>query len=153
MLFQRGPVTLCLLLALAVVGQHAAPPLAGPDSGCFGDFRYRFESADEGGFDANADASNLLSRLGCRVTLSEHLELMAEGSNVRALGPARYNPVGDPERSRFPVVADPEDNRLARHRLRDVPFSGCDQTPGAAELEPGLMNANDDQGQTSRRKT
>jgi hypothetical protein len=109
-----------MLFALGLFGAELRPVQAEVEleSGCFGDFRYRFEWVDEDGFDDHARASTLLSRLACRADFGERLEIMAEASNVLAIGSDRYNPVGDPSRARFPVVADPEDTRLARFAFR-----------------------------------
>jgi hypothetical protein len=105
------------------------------DSGCFGDFRYRFEWVDEDGFDNNARASTLLTRLACRAALGDHVEVMAEGSSVLALGPERYNPVGDPSRAGFPVVADPEESRLARFSLRWLVREGVELGAGRHRIK------------------
>jgi hypothetical protein len=107
--------------------------VSSPD--CSGDFRYRFEWVDEAGFDRNARASTLLSRLTCRAALGERFEVMVEGSNVLTVGSDRYNPVGDPDRNRFPVVADPEDTRLARFSLRWMMAEGVDLSIGRHRIK------------------
>jgi len=107
----------------------------GSESDCFGEFRYRFEWVDEEAFDVNARASTLLSRLGCRVSVGQRWELMAEGSSVLALGSDRYDPVGDPDRNRFPVVADPEDTRLARFSLRWLIAEGIALSAGRHRIK------------------
>lgn len=134
---RAGRITCLLLAALAVAGADLGPVRASvaSESDCFGEFRYRFEWVDEEGFDVNARASTLLSRLGCRVSVGQRWELMAEGSSVLALGSDRYNPVGDLDRTRFPVVADPEDTRLARFSLRWLIAEGIDLSAGRHRIK------------------
>jgi hypothetical protein len=120
-------------IAAGDVSAIEAARSSSPD--CLGDFRYRFEWVDEDGFDRNARASTLLSRLTCRAGLGERFDVLVEGSNVLALGSDHYNPVGDPDRSRFPVVADPEDTRLARFSLRWLIAEGVDLSAGRHRIK------------------
>lgn len=85
-------------------------------AGGFADARYRLEWVDEQDFDENATASTLRTRLGYLTPRHNGFELMAELSNVVAIGADDYNAGAGatPNRTDFPVVADPEDTRLSR---------------------------------------
>ncbi|WP_116364564.1 alginate export family protein [Parahaliea mediterranea] len=71
------------------------------------DLRYRFEHVDQDGFDHNADASTLRTRIGFTTAAWKGLSLMAEVDNVTAIGAEDYNSTENGE-TQFPVVADPE---------------------------------------------
>ncbi|MBY6204983.1 alginate export family protein [Halomonas denitrificans] len=98
------------VLVLATGGTRA------DEAGWFADARYRFEWVDEQSFDEDATASTLRSRLAYRTPRHNGFELLAELSNIVAIGADDYNAGAGatPNRTRFPVVADPEDTRLAR---------------------------------------
>ncbi len=80
------------------------------------DFRYRAEAVDQEGFDRNALASTLRSRLTVTMTPAATWSWVLELDDVRALGAERYNSTSN-GRSRYPVVADPEGTDLNRAAL------------------------------------
>ncbi len=100
---------LCVMLLISA----AFPALA--ESFIWGmDFRYRLELVDEQGFDENAYASTLRTRLHLQSPRRSGFQFFVEGANVLALGLDDYNAGfgSTPDRIRFPVIADPEDTRL-----------------------------------------
>lgn len=101
----------CAIGGLAIVMDDATAQ----DHGWFADARYRLETVEEQGFAEDATASTLRSRIGYRTPVHRGFELMAEVSNVSAIGADDYNAGAGatPDRTEFPVVADPEDTRLA----------------------------------------
>jgi len=70
------------------------------------DFRYRYEFVDQDGFDNNARASTLRSRLSYTSAPLRGVSFMTEFDNVSSIGSERYNSTvnGNTE---YPVVADP----------------------------------------------
>lgn len=70
------------------------------------DFRYRYEFVDQEGFDEDAGASTLRSRLSYTSATLNGVSFMAEVDNVSAIGAEKYNSTvnGNTE---YPVVADP----------------------------------------------
>ena len=72
------------------------------------DFRYRYEQVDQQGFDVDAYASTLRTRLNYTTADWQGLTAMLEAANVVALGQySLYNSTTNGATSR-PVVADPE---------------------------------------------
>ena len=72
------------------------------------DFRYRYEQVDQQGFDVDAYASTLRTRLNYTTAEWQGLTAMLEAANVVALGQySLYNSTTNGATSR-PVVADPE---------------------------------------------
>jgi hypothetical protein len=73
-------------------------------------FRYRFEFVDDDAFSENAEASTLRSRLTLTSGEVAEFQLMVELDDVRELIWDDFNAGGGntPNRSRFPIVADPE---------------------------------------------
>jgi hypothetical protein len=78
------------------------------------DLRHRFEFVDEDGFAENAEASTLRTRLNFRSGEWNGLDFFVEFSDVREIGLDDFNAGAGatPNRTRFPVVADPEDTRV-----------------------------------------
>jgi len=106
----RTPVFLCCLLGLITA---ISPAVA--DESIWGlDFRYRLEFVDEQGFDQNAYASTLRTRLRMKSHRWNGFQAFMEGAQVSAIGLDDYNAGAGstPDRTQFPVVADPEDTRL-----------------------------------------
>ncbi len=70
------------------------------------DFRYRYEIVDQEGFDEDAGASTLRSRLSFTSATLNGVSFMAEVDNVSSIGDEKYNSTvnGNTE---YPVVADP----------------------------------------------
>ncbi len=85
-------------------------------SGEFGlDLRYRFEYVDQTGFDAEAKASTLRTRLNYLTKDWQGWRLFVEADNVTELGPDDFNSgagTSGPDRARFPVVADPDGTEI-----------------------------------------
>ncbi|NKI35365.1 alginate export family protein [Wenzhouxiangella sp. XN79A] len=127
--------TISTLALVALLG--GAPVNGFSESGWFADARYRYEWVDESSFDDNARASTLRSRLGYRTADRPGVQFLAEGSNVVALGADEYNAGAGatPGRDEFPVVADPEDTRLARAWVGWRWDSGLDLRAGRQRIE------------------
>jgi hypothetical protein len=72
-------------------------------------FRYRFESVDQEGFDQDAQASTLRTRLGYESAAFHHWTGLVEFSGVSAL-PGGYGDYDDTINGKtdYPVIADPE---------------------------------------------
>lgn len=89
-----------------------ADALADGDVGL--DFRHRIELVDEDGFSDDAEASTLRTRLNYRSGQWNGLDFFVEFSDVREIGLDDFNAGAGatPDRTRFPVVADPEDTRV-----------------------------------------
>ena len=107
------PAALLAVASFGAIAQESTDnPLAGGDVGL--DLRYRFEFVDEDGFDEDAEASTLRTRLNFRSGVWNGFEFMVEFADVRTIGPDDYNAGAGatPARTRFPVVADPEDTRV-----------------------------------------
>ena len=103
------------VLAADAPAGTAPPPPAPPDpvtaitSGqAHLDFRYRYEQVDQQGFDVDAYASTLRTRLNYTTAEWQGLTAMLEAANVVVLGQYDlYNSTTNGATSR-PVVADPE---------------------------------------------
>lgn len=108
---------LATALALGLCGPPAAAAdvseaLARGEVGL--DFRHRIELVDEDGFSEDAEASTLRTRLNYRSGQWNGLDFFVEFSDVREIGLDDFNAGAGatPDRTRFPVVADPEDTRV-----------------------------------------
>lgn len=90
------------------------------------DLRYRLELVDEDGFDEDAEASTLRTRLNYRTGTWRGLNAFVEFSDVREVGLDDFNAGAGstPDRTRFPVVADPEDTRVNQAWLGFAPADG-----------------------------
>ncbi len=71
------------------------------------DFRYRFEYVDQEGFDKNAAASTLRSRLTYSSAAYNGFSMLMEFDDVTSIGDDNYNSTANGN-TKYPVVADPE---------------------------------------------
>ncbi|WP_279243670.1 alginate export family protein [Candidatus Litorirhabdus singularis] len=71
------------------------------------DFRYRFEFVNQDGFDKDAEASTLRSRLTLESAEVSGISLLMEFDNVTSIGGDDYNSTENGN-TQYPVVADPE---------------------------------------------
>ena len=86
------------------------------------DLRLRSESVQQGGFAADAGALTLRARLGFETGKVMNTQLLAEGSLLLPLN-ARYNDTVN-GRSRYPIVADPENYALNRLQFTNTSIPG-----------------------------
>jgi len=70
------------------------------------DFRYRYEFVEQDGFDENAGASTLRSRLSFTSAPLHGVSFMTEFDNVSSIGSENYNSTVNGH-TEYPVVADP----------------------------------------------
>ncbi len=75
------------------------------------DFRYRFEYVDEDGFDDEAEASTIRSRLTLESGKIGGFSVLLEADDVTSVGPNDYNSTEN-GKTEYPVVADPEGTEL-----------------------------------------
>jgi hypothetical protein len=75
------------------------------------DFRYRYETVDEGGFDKNAEGGTLRSRLTLTTAVLAGFSGQIEADNVSNVGPDDYNSTEN-GKTEYPVIADPEGTGL-----------------------------------------
>jgi len=107
-----GRVLACLLAcAVTLPAQAGALIDALIDGRVVADLRYRYERVDQDGFDRNARASTLRSRIGYETAPLAGFHAFVEFENVLAIGPERFNDVVS-GRAGFPVVPDPEATEL-----------------------------------------
>ena len=71
------------------------------------DFRYRYENVDQDGFDDDAEASTLRSRLTLETGNFSGFSALLEFDDVTAIGPDDYNSTSN-GKIEFPIIADPE---------------------------------------------
>lgn len=111
-LYPAAAALAAVLSAGVASAESVADALAAGEFGL--DFRHRFEFVDEDGFDENAEASTLRTRLNFRSGRWNGLDSFIEFSDVREVGLDDFNAGAGatPGRTRFPVVADPEDTRV-----------------------------------------
>lgn len=103
------------LLALLMIGSAAQADSSGFDSlskmvtdgSAKVDLRYRFEGVDQDGFDDDAEASTLRSRLTLTSAALHGFNAQLEFDDVTSVGVSDYNSTTNGE-TRYPVVADPE---------------------------------------------
>ncbi|MCX7552441.1 alginate export family protein [Marinicella sp. S1101] len=72
-------------------------------------FRYRLEHVDQDGFDRNANASTLLTRLDYKTATYKGFNFFIEADNVMEVFGDNYNAAAGntPNNGQYPVVADP----------------------------------------------
>jgi len=101
------------------------------------DFRYRIEQVDEDGFAEDAEASTLRTRLNLETGRWRGVGAFVEFSDVREIGLDDFNAGAGatPDRSRFPVVADPEDTRLNQAWLGYSPAGGLELRAGRQRIK------------------
>lgn len=78
------------------------------------DFRYRYEFVEDDGFDKDANASTLRTRLGFQSGVWRGWDFNIEANDVRHVLTNNFNAGGGttPDRTDYPVVADPKGTRL-----------------------------------------
>ncbi len=98
-------------------------------------FRYRFEGVDQDGFDEDAEAALLRSRL--TLSSAEYLGFSAllEMDDVTSIGPNDYNSTENGQ-TEYPVVADPEGTDLNQAWVR-YRFSEGTGTVGRQRINHG----------------
>ena len=80
------------------------------------DARYRYEYVDQDGLPENANAHTIRTRLGYETGKYYGFSALLEFENIAGLGDERYNDTIN-GRTRYPVVADPEDTAVNRLQL------------------------------------
>ncbi len=77
-------------------------------------FRYRYEFVDQTGFDDNAHASTLRTRLNYETAAWHGTTFFIEADNVSEILADDFNNAvtSDPDRLKYPVVADPEGTEI-----------------------------------------
>lgn len=118
-----GAVALSLAFGAAVSADAPAQAPATPASALTGgkaqlDFRYRLETVDQAGFDRDATASTLRSRLNYQSGDWRGLSTFVEADNVAVIGDDEgYNSTTNGVSDR-PVVADPEGTEVNQAYLQ-----------------------------------
>lgn len=110
MAFKRAFSIGLLLLAMHAIAQASDSLISAVIDGEVSlGFRYRFEFVDQDGFDRNAEASTLRSRLNFETQQWHGLKFFIEVDNIAELIADNFNSgsgSSSPERNIFPVVAD-----------------------------------------------
>ena len=77
-------------------------------------FRYRFETVDQDGFDKDANASTLRTRLNYKTKDYKGFTFFVEADNVTQVFEDNYNAGAgnSPSMTQYPVVADPEGTEI-----------------------------------------
>ncbi|MDZ7784378.1 MAG: alginate export family protein [Halioglobus sp.] len=101
------------------------------------DFRYRTEFVEEDGFEEEAWASTLRTRLNLETGQYRGLQAFVEFSDVREIGINDFNAGAGatPDRTEFPVVADAEDTRLNQAWLGFSPHDALDVRAGRQRIK------------------
>lgn len=102
---------LSALVATPVIAEEAQESGGQLENAKFGlDFRYRLEYVDQENFDEDAIASTLRTRLNLKSGEKTGFGFFAEGDYVAVIGWDEYNAgAGNtPDRTQYPVVADPD---------------------------------------------
>jgi hypothetical protein len=81
------------------------------------DFRYRYEFVDQEGFDKDAKASTLRSRLTLASAKLNGFSVLMEADDLRSVGSDDYNSTENGN-TQYPVVADPEGTDLNQAWIR-----------------------------------
>lgn len=125
-----GPVAVAALLVAAALGP--APALAqGIAVKPIADARLRYEYVDQQGFGRNAGAVTARIRAGAEFS-SGDWSLLAEGEATAALS-ERYDS-GLNGKTRYPLVADPENVELNRFQLQYRGIAGTTVTAGRQRI-------------------
>ena len=98
-------------------------------------FRYRFESVDQDGFDEDAEASLLRSRLTLTSGRYKGFSAQLEVDDVTAIGPDDYNSTEN-GKGEYPVIADPEGTDLNQVWVK-YSFDSGDATVGRQRIVQG----------------
>lgn len=103
------------LVAMALLSTGMSTSAMAEETGFFDgsktnfNLRYRLETVDQDGFDKNAMASTLKSRMTWKSGNVNGFQVTAEFDNVLELGPDNYNDAsGVNPKTAYPVVADPK---------------------------------------------
>jgi len=81
------------------------------------DFRYRYEGVDQDGFDDDAEASTMRTRVTLESGKLWGLTGLIEADNVTSIGSSDYNSTEN-GKTKYPVVADPEGTEINQIWLR-----------------------------------
>jgi len=84
------------------------------------DFRYRYEHVDEDGFDENANASTLRSRMTFLSAVYRGLSFLTEFNNVSYIGDDDFNSTEN-GKTQYPVVPDPKGTEVNQAWLKYAP--------------------------------
>ena len=103
------------LVAMALLSTGMSTATVAEETGFFDgsktnfNLRYRLETVDQEGFDKNAMASTLKSRMTWKSGNVNGFQVTAEFDNVLELGPDNYNDAsGVNPKTEYPVIADPK---------------------------------------------
>ncbi|NWG70762.1 MAG: alginate export family protein [Parvularculaceae bacterium] len=118
--------------ARAGAAQDAAQAPTPLDAQLFGDIRFRYEHARDGGRPLDASAATLRLRAGLEVSLEDGLTGLAEFEGAEAFVDAYDDLIGPPENRA--VVADPAFAELNRLYVRMSPLKGASITVGRQYL-------------------
>ncbi|MCB1678003.1 MAG: alginate export family protein [Halioglobus sp.] len=99
------------------------------------DFRYRYENVDQDGFDDDADASTLRSRLTLETAPLNGFTALLEVDDVSSIGVDDYNSTEN-GKGEYPVVADPEGTDVNQAWLKYT-GTGFDGTYGRQRILHG----------------
>jgi len=99
--------------------------------------RYRFELVDQDNFERDAEASTLRTRLNYRTGEWRGLSAFVEFEDVSEIGPDDFNAgAGNtPDRTAFPVVADPSSTELNQAYLDIAPAAGVRLRGGRQQIK------------------
>ncbi|MDX1627025.1 MAG: alginate export family protein [Wenzhouxiangellaceae bacterium] len=124
-------------LAAALLAMPASADAGEIDLDVGVDFRARIELVEEEGFDEDAEAATLRTRLHLDAPIGSRWRGFLEFSDVREIGLDDYNAGAGatPDRSRFPVVADPEDTRVNQAWLQFSPADGLRLRAGRQRIK------------------
>lgn len=100
------------------------------------DLRYRFEGVDQDGFDDDAEASLLRSRLSFVSGEVDGFHVKIEADNVTSIGTSEYNSTEN-GKARYPVVADPEGTEINQAYLAYKGEGGLDVRGGRQRILHG----------------
>jgi len=96
-------------------------------------FRARYELVEQGGFDSNANASTLRTRLTYSSADFRNFSLLLEMDDLRPIGSDRFNSTRNGNTDR-PVVADPKGTDLNQARIRYTGFEDTQITFGRQRI-------------------
>ncbi|GAB5451281.1 MAG: alginate export family protein [Halioglobus sp.] len=116
-------ISLATLMATATLPALGEPEVADDFAGMFNkgsaalNFRYRYEYVDQDGFDKEAKASTLRSRLTFSSAVYNGVSFLLEFDDVSTVGSDDYNSTNNGNTD-FPVVADPEGTEINQVYLK-----------------------------------
>jgi hypothetical protein len=109
-----GALALAAAAAPAMAGESLKRALSEGDPEV--DVRYRYEAVEEGGVPRNASASTVRLRLGYRTDKFHDFFGLVDFEAIRTVGAENYNSTAN-DKTRYPVVIDPEDEEVNRAYL------------------------------------